>query len=228
MPRSTVTDHAPAGGASRPGAPRRRQPARARRRRRAGLLVAVLLVLGAALAGWYQVHQQMPAWYARLWYPLEYEETIAAEAERNGLDPALVAAVINTESGFAPDARSSQGAIGLMQLQQDTADFLAARPDRPSPPPAPLSDPSVNIAYGTAYLRYLIDRYGTVPLALAAYNGGPTNLTTWIDQAASRGEELDVPGDIPFTETRGFVTKVLDAVPIYERTYGDRLEEARP
>jgi soluble lytic murein transglycosylase len=188
----------------------------------------VLLALAAALAGWYQVHQEMPAWYARLWYPLEYEETIAAEAERNGLDPALVAAVINTESGFAPDARSSQGAIGLMQLQQDTADFLAARPDRPSPPPTPLADPAVNIAYGTAYLRYLTDRYGTVPLALAAYNGGPTNLTTWIDQAAARGEELDVPADIPFSETRGFVTKVLDAVPIYERTYGDRLEEARP
>ncbi len=224
---TTVTDRAPAGRAARPVPPGPRTRGR-RRRRRAAVLLGVLVVLGAALAGWYQVHQSMPAWYARLWYPLEYEDTIAAEAQRNRLDPALVAAVINTESGFAPDSRSSQGAIGLMQLQEDTADFLAARPDRPSPAPRPLEDPVVNITYGTAYLRYLVDEYGTVPLALAAYNGGPTNLTNWIEEAAARGEDLDVPEDIPFTETRGFVTKVLDAVPIYRRAYGDRLDEALP
>lgn len=226
MRRSTVTDRTAAarGGLAEPPV---RRP-RGRRRRRLAWAVAVLALLGAALGAWYQVHQQMPAWYARLWYPLEYEDTIVAEARREGLDPALVAAVINAESGFAPDSRSSQGAVGLMQLQPDTAEFLATRPDRPSPPPEPLDDPAVNIAYGTHYLRYLVDRYGTVPLALAAYNGGPTNLTEWLDDAARRGEELDIPADIPFTETRTFVTTVLDTAPIYRRAYGDRLGPADP
>lgn len=186
--------------------------------------VLALAALAALLGGWYQVHQTMPAWYARLWYPLEYEEAIVAEAERNDLDPALVAAVVNTESGFVPDSRSSQGAVGLMQLLPETASFVAEQPDRPSPSPDRLEDPAVNIAYGTRYLRYLVDRHGTVPLALAAYNGGETNLVRWLERASGRGEALEVPADIPFSETRRFVSRVLDAVPIYRRTYGDRLE----
>ena len=195
---------------------------------RRGWLIGVVLALAGLALGWYAVHQAMPDWYARLWYPLEYEELIVLEARRADLDPALVAAVINTESGFAPDSRSSQGAIGLMQLQPETAAFIASQPDRPSPPPQPLEDPAVNIAYGTHYLRDLIDRYGSVPLALAAYNAGPTNVTGWIDEAARRGEELEVPADVPFGETRDFVGTVLDTTPIYARAYGDRLGAAAP
>lgn len=222
MRRSTVTERAPSGHgalADTPPPP----PRRSRRRGLRGLLVA-LVVLGGLLGGWYAVHQEMPAWYARLWYPLEYEDAINEEAARQGLDPALVAAVVNAESGFLPDSRSSQGAVGLMQMLPETARFVAGLPGRPSPSPDRLEDPAVNIAYGTRYLRYLVDRHGTVPLALAAYNGGETNLAEWLDEAAVRGESLDIPHDIPFTETRTFVTRVLDTAPIYRRAYGDRLD----
>jgi soluble lytic murein transglycosylase len=220
MRRSTVTERPPAGPLDPPPGPASRgRP----RRRRLGWAVAALALLAVVLGGWYQVHQEMPAWYARLWYPLEYEEAIVAEAERRGLDPALVAAVVNAESGFLPDSRSSQGAVGLMQVLPETARFVADLPDRPSPSPERLAEPEVNIAYGTRYLRYLVDRHGTVPLALAAYNGGETNLAEWLDEAAVRGEELSIPEDIPFTETRDFVTRVLEAVPIYRRTYDERL-----
>lgn len=188
----------------------------------AWLLFAVVVV-GAVAAGWLQIHRTMPAWYARLWYPLAYEEPIRAEAARYDLDPALVAAVINTESGFAPDSRSGAGAVGLMQVLPDTARFIARQPDRPSPSPERLAEPEVNIAYGARYLRYLIDRYGSVGLALAAYNGGPANVNEWIERAQAAGGTLDVPDDIPFSETRGFVSRVQRAVPIYHRAYGDRL-----
>jgi soluble lytic murein transglycosylase len=167
----------------------------------------------------------MPGWYARLWYPLEHEETLRQEAARNRLDPALVAAVINTESGFVADSRSSQGAVGLMQVQPDTASFIAGLPRRPSPSPDRLADPDVNIAYGTRFLRYLVDRYGSVDLALVAYNGGPGNLGRWLEEAEARGEALQVPEDVPFAETRGFVAEVRDATEIYRRAYGDRLAE---
>lgn len=224
MRRATLTEPATVGSA--PGPPHGdRRGGRGRRRRLVWAALA-LAALGALLAGWYQVHQQMPAWYARLWYPLEYEQTLVEEARRHDLDPALVAALVNAESGFAPDSRSSQGAVGLMQVLPETARFVAGRPDRPSPPPDDLEDPAVNLAYGTAYLRYLIDRYQSVPLALAAYNGGETNVSEWLDRAASRGDELRVPEDIPFTETREFVGRVLDAAPIYRRTYGERLGAA--
>jgi soluble lytic murein transglycosylase len=193
--------------------------------------VALLLVL-LALAGlgiaWYEVHQTMPAWYARLWYPLEYEDAIRTEAGRNELDPALVAAVIDTESGFAPDSRSGEGAVGLMQLLPATARFVATLPDRPSPPPGALETPAVNIAYGSRYLRYLLDRHGSLDLALAAYNAGETNVARWIDEAEAGGGALNVPADIPFPETRSFVTRVEEATPIYRRAYGDRLGLATP
>lgn len=229
MRRAATTDPVPGGrgavgdpGPGSPGARRRPHP-RHRRRRRIALLVLALLTLGVLGAAWYQVHQTMPAWYARLWYPLEYEEAIREEAARNDLDPALVAAMIDTESGFVPDSRSAQGAVGLMQLLPETARFVSQLPRRPSPPPDPLEDPAVNIAYGTRYLRYLIDRHGTVDLALAAYNGGESNLQDWLDEAGARGEQLRIPEDIPFAETRGFVTRVQEAVPIYRRAYGERL-----
>ena len=158
MARQPTTENAPRGPVAASG-PGRGAPSRRRGRRAAWLLlvVALLAVVGGA---WYEVHRTMPAWYARLWYPLEYESPINEESARNGLDPALVAAVIDTESGFAPDSRSAEGAVGLMQLLPQTARFVAELPDRPSPPPDRLEVPEVNIAYGTRYLRYLIDRHG--------------------------------------------------------------------
>ncbi len=190
---------------------------------RLGTLIVVAIGLGLA---WLLVHQTMPGWYARLWYPLHYEQAILEHSARNGLEPALVAAVIQAESGFVPDSRSSQGAVGLMQLLPATARFVAEGPRRPSPAPVRLEDPEVNIAYGTRYLRYLIDRHGTLPLALAAYNGGEANVDRWVAEAAAEGRSLRVPQDVPFPETRAFVERVLELRGVYRRTYGEELAPA--
>ena len=191
--------------------------------RRRRWVVAGLLVL--ALAGaWYAVHRSMPAWYARLWYPLDHAAQIRAESTRRGLDPALVAAVIYRESGFVPDSRSDRGAVGLMQVLPPTARFIARQPTRPSPSPERLEDPEVNIAYGTWYLRYLIDRYQSVSLALAAYNAGEATVARWLARARSAGRAFRVPDDIPFPETRGFVSEVQKTEGIYRRAYRDDLE----
>ncbi|MGD9694768.1 MAG: lytic transglycosylase domain-containing protein [Thermoleophilia bacterium] len=231
MRRASTTERAP-GAPGAVAAPRDddrhgRRPGAVgprRRGRRIGWLLVVLVALGLLGAAWYEVHRTMPGWYARLWYPLEYEQTIRQEAVRNDLDPALVAAVIDTESGFVPDSRSPQGAVGLMQLLPDTARYVAGRPDRPSPSPDRLDDPDVNIAYGTAYLRHLLDRFGgDLGLALAAYNGGEANVEEWVDRARARGRVLRVPQDVPFPETRAFVEKVQRERDIYARAYGDEL-----
>jgi soluble lytic murein transglycosylase len=220
MRRSATTDR-PAGPGAVADAPGAGPPRRGRRR--TAWLAGIVLALAALGAAWYLVHQSMPGWYARLWYPLEHEQAVNDEAARNGLDPALVAAVIDTESGFVPDSRSAQGAVGLMQVQPDTARFIAGLKPRPSPAPERLAEPDVNIAYGARFLRYLIDRYGSVDLALAAYNGGPENLARWLRDAQARGTTLRIPQDIPFPETRAFVSNVQDATAIYRRAYGDRL-----
>jgi soluble lytic murein transglycosylase len=188
---------------------------------RRGLLLLVLLA-GLAVAA-LAVHRSMPTWYARLWYPLEYEQTIVDQSQRHGLDPALVASVIYRESRFTPDSRSSKGAVGLMQVLPDTARFIAAQANRPSPSPDRLEEPDVNIAYGTWYLRYLLDRHGSVASALAAYNAGEATLAAWESEASVAGRSFRVPDDVPYPETRGFVRGVLESQSIYRRVYGDRL-----
>lgn len=196
-------------------------------RGRAWIALLALIALVALAAGWYSVHQSMPGWYARLWYPLEYDEAVNREAARNGLDPALVAAVAWRESGFDPTSRSPRGAVGLMQLLPSTARFIAGEPGAPSGSPERLEDPELSLAYGTWYLRYLARRHGgSIPVALAAYNGGTANVARWEREARARGAVLRVPEDVPFAETRNFVRDVLRAREIYRRAYDDRLAPA--
>jgi len=196
--------------------------ARPRPRVRLRTLVALLL-LALIGAGWWQTHQSMPGWYARLWYPLRHETAINEQSRRHGLDPALVAAVIDTESGWTPDVVSGAGAVGLMQLLPETARYIASRPDRPSPPPDDLTDPQVSIAYGTWYLRYLVNRHAGLDAALAAYNAGEQNVREWEDAAAADGRGFDVDRDVAFRETRSFVHKVLREAAIYRRAYAEKL-----
>ena len=112
---------------------------------------------------------------------------IYAEARKNDLPPELVAAVVHTESRFVPTARSSRGAVGLMQLVPRTGRWLGA---------SNLSDPAQNIQAGTKYLRYLTDRFGgDQQKAIAAYNAGEGNVRRF-------------GGTPPFKETRNYVRRV--------------------
>jgi soluble lytic murein transglycosylase len=151
--------------------------------------------------------------------PLHDASIIRAQAADKHLDPALIAGVIYAETKF--DARTSPaGALGLMQIEPQTAQFLAHRSGATTFTIADLGTPRVNIAYGSYYLRYLIDRYkGNVVLALAAYNAGETNVDRWV---ASEGGSLSVD-QIPFGETRAYVSRVLWAQNEYRHTYAIQL-----
>jgi soluble lytic murein transglycosylase len=154
--------------------------------------------------------------------PLSHADVIRQQAAANHLDPALVAGVIYAESKFDP-RRSPAGAQGLMQLMPQTAEFLARRSGGISFRVSDLGKPRVNIAYGSYLLRYLIDHYdGNVPLALAAYNAGITNVDRWLARAQARGQPLTI-GQIPYAETRLYVERVLDAQQEYRRAYAKQL-----
>jgi soluble lytic murein transglycosylase len=152
----------------------------------------------------------------RVTYPLRYEETIRAEAAEHGLEPALVAAVIRTESRFDPEVESSRGAYGLMQLQPETARFISER----GGVGGDYRDPKANIRMGTWYLDYLRRQYaGDERLVLAAYNSGEGQVDAWISE-----EGFDVAHDIPFGETRDYVEDVLKARDTYAELYGSELD----
>jgi soluble lytic murein transglycosylase len=154
--------------------------------------------------------------------PLSHADVIRQQAAEKHLDPALVAGVIFAETKF--DSRTSPaGARGLMQIMPQTARFLAKRSGATNFRVADLGTPQVNIAYGTYLLRYLIDRYhGSVTLALAAYNGGETNVDRWLADARRSGDKLTVDR-IPFPETRAYVKRVLNAQRDYRQHYASQL-----
>ncbi|HOO29955.1 MAG TPA: lytic transglycosylase domain-containing protein [Bacillota bacterium] len=144
---------------------------------------------------------------------MPFAETINFEGLRNGIDPCLVAAVISQESGFQTDAVSWRGARGLMQLMPDTwQEFMpSAQCSGDHAPPACgnmcIYNPDANIHVGTAYLRYLIDRYdGDIIAALASYNAGMSA----VDDAQADLDSIqnDIP---PYPETQGHVGNVVQA-----------------
>jgi soluble lytic murein transglycosylase len=153
--------------------------------------------------------------------PLRHEDIIRQQARAKNLDPALIAAVIYQESKFRPRT-SPAGAEGLMQILPSTAKFIARRTGGTAFVPSDLGTPQVNIAYGSYYLRYLIDRYGgNKTLAIAAYNAGETNVARWISDAG--GPSSFDPKDIPFPETRAYVQNVEQHQKDYRRHYASEL-----
>ncbi len=154
--------------------------------------------------------------------PLADASIIREQASAKHLDPALIAAVIYAESKFEPRP-SSAGAQGLMQLLPATAYYLAHLSGGSSFTAGDLATPRVNVAYGSYYLRYLLDHYGgNEMLAVAAYNGGLANVDRWVADANSAGRTL-TPQTIPFPETREYVQRVLDAQRAYRSTYARAL-----
>lgn len=150
--------------------------------------------------------------------PLRHEDVIRQQAREKGLDAALIAAVIYTETHFVP-RESPAGAQGLMQITPETAQFIADRSGGTAFVQEDLDSPQVNISYGSYYLRYLLRRFdGDEVLALAAYNGGEGNVERWLAQAQGEGRELKI-ADIPFPETRHYVRNVFEARERYREEY---------
>ncbi len=202
-----------------------RRRADARRRAAAKLRRRIFLVLVFAAAIALGVMLLKPLFNSAVRdfsLPLHHASTIRTQAHDKQLDPALIAGVIYTESKFN-DSTSSAGALGLMQLLPATAHFIAQRTGGSRFTTEDLSTPKINIAYGSWYLRYLLDEYGgNEVLALAAYNGGETNVNKWLVAAKARGHAFGA-GDIQFSETRAYVAKVMQAQRKYAATYPHEL-----
>jgi len=189
-----------------------------RRRGRVGTVVAIALT--ALLVG--LLVSRIDHTVRELPLPLSDARVIREQAAAKHLDPALIAAVIYAETKFDPRT-SSAGAEGLMQILPATADYLAHLSGGVRFTTSDLATPEINVAYGSYYLRYLLDHYnGNEMLAVAAYNGGLANVDNWVARANATGRRLTVE-DIPFPETRAYVQRVLAAQSAYRATYSRQL-----
>ncbi|MBV8080479.1 MAG: lytic transglycosylase domain-containing protein [Actinobacteria bacterium] len=177
--------------------------------RRGAALLALLAVAGAAA----YVFLASPAWFERIRYPLRYAEYVRVHARENDLDPALLAAVIYQESKFDVNARSSSGAIGLMQLTPETAHGIAIRTGGSRFTTTDLLNPEINIRYGAWYLGHLEQKYRSERLALAAYNAGQGNVDRWL--SARTG--------IQFPETRAYVERIEHLKGVYRKAWRSSL-----
>src|SRR2546425_10538704 len=174
------------------------------------------LVLAAALVA--VVVSEVDRNVRRLGLPLSEASVIRQQAAPKHLDPALIAAGIYAEPKFEPRP-SSAGAQGLMQILPATAYFIGRLSGGSRFTASDLSTPSINVAYGSFYLRYLLDHYrGNEVLALAAYNGGLANVDGWVARADAAGRTLTL-AEIPFDETRAYVRRVLAAQREYRTIY---------
>jgi len=147
-------------------------------------------------------------------YPMPFHDTVIARSRMIGLDPAYVYGLIRQESRFIMDARSGVGASGLMQVMPATARWTARKIGMNDFTPGMINDREVNITIGTAYLKLALDDFdGSMALAAAGYNAGPGRPRVW-----RNGPVLDAAiwaENVPFTETRDYVKKVLSNTTAY-------------
>ena len=188
---------------------------RRRRRRRLAIggAVAATAIVAAVLLG---LPGKLDHAIQELTLPLRHEDVIRQQSREKRVDAALIAAVIFAESKFS-DRTSSAGARGLMQITPETAREIERHSGGTTFEIGDLSDPEINIRYGTYRLRELLDRYeGDEVAALAAYNAGPGNADRW-------GGSTMTLGDIGYPETRAYVEEVLDKRRAYRDEYPKEL-----
>jgi soluble lytic murein transglycosylase len=187
-----------------------------RDRRRKGYVVAGALVVLAAGAFALANSEQVQEKIREVTLPLRHEDIIRQQAEQKQIPAQLIAAVIYAESRFR-DQESHAGARGLMQVTPQTAELIEGLSGGSTFEADDLSDPDINIRYGTFYLRYLLDKFDqNLVAALAAYNAGETNVAAW----GGANLKLD---DIRFQETRDYVDKVIDKREEYRDHYSEEL-----
>ncbi len=192
------------------------------RAERIGRLLVIPFLLLAAYLIWRGFISEA---LERRLYPLYYTDVVEASADEFGVPPELVYAVILTESSFDPDAVSSAGAKGLMQLTDDTNEWVAWRLGEEAEP-SRIFEPGLNIRRGCYLLSYLYERFGGWNEALAAYNAGVGRVDGWLDDLLYSSDQKTLIVDkLPIEETRSYIAKVLKSAEKYKKLYFEEYSE---
>ncbi len=170
-------------------------------------------------------------WLGRWIYPIQYQKEIRLASSQSKLDPFLVSAIIRVESNFKSDKISSKGAVGLMQLMPNTAEWILNVTGSSEDISNRMTTPDVNIQVGTWYISSLQKQFeqriskmelkeDRIALVAAAYNAGPGNVSRWLENGTWDGSFAEL-AYVPFGETRHYVQRIIYYYKKHERYYSD-------
>ncbi|MBR6034083.1 MAG: lytic transglycosylase domain-containing protein [Clostridia bacterium] len=179
------------------------------------ILIAIIFIMLLFVFKVFNIQNIVLKWI----YPIKYSEYVDKYANEYNLDKLLVYAIIKAESNFDPNIVSNSGAIGLMQLMENTAKEIASQIEFNEYTKETLYEPDVNIMLGTKYFSNLVEYYnGNISMALTAYNAGIGNVSKWIANGIIQADGSDIE-NIPFKETNTYVRKILRDYQIYQEIY---------
>ena len=184
------------------------------------ILLLIPVLLAAALGIGIVMDETTERVYNRF-YPLKYVGLVELAAERWDIPQSVIYGVIHTESGFDENALSHAGAIGLMQMTDDTYDWIYFLRREECPPHDTMGIPAYNIDAGAFLLSWLYKQYGRWDTVYAAYNAGYARVNKWLEDPAI--SENGVLVNIPINETAQYVKRCTEAEEIYREVYGDIL-----
>lgn len=184
-----------------------------------GTVFFIVLIIFAAFA--FVLFKTAPSYLKKKIYPKKYSEYVEKYSEEYNIDENFIYAVIKTESGFDSDARSSVGAVGLMQLMPIAFEEVSNKIESDTELAySDMYNPEYNIMYGSWYLAYLYQQFGSYELTIAAYHAGMTEVRSWLDDGILDEKNLDL-NDIPddFSDTSHYINKVIKAYKEYNKLY---------
>lgn len=188
-----------------------------RKKNRAPLVIPIVIVslILLGIGGYFGYNK-----YLEIAYPIKYQSWVEKYAAENHLNKYFVYAVIKTESGFDPSAESNVGARGLMQIMEDTFEWIKFKTDDETAVYYDMYDAQTNIKYGCTLLGYLMDEFGSVEVAAAAYHAGRGNVNSWLSDKrySADGVHLD---KIPISDTAHYVNKITKAMNKYIKLYAE-------
>lgn len=157
----------------------------------------------------------------KVFYPLRYKDEIVKYSTKYGLDENLIFSIVKCESSFNENAISSKNAMGLMQITQPTADYIA---QKLSVKNYDLFDIDTNLNFGCYYLSYLYKKFKNIDTVIVAYNAGEGNVSNWLKNENYSKDGISL-NKIPFPETRSYLEEIKKTLAKYKKLYGNIVDK---
>lgn len=149
-------------------------------------------------------------------FKTDYKDIVFENSESTGVDMSLIFTVIKAESKFDKNVKSKAGAIGLMQIKLSTANYVLSMDDEDEITENDLFLPEINIKIGTKYLKYLINKFENLDVAICAYNAGETTVKSWLKSTDYSSDNKTLK-KIPYAETQTYLSRVKFNQKVYSK-----------